>query len=133
MAEHRELDGFITDACTGRHILGYDFPLNCHSWCFSRRSGNPDDLYRHHPAHLAPAIYISRIWIHPSWNPGSHTPCASRWLAESRIRITRIRIRHESSVRSNHDPFHGVRPRRYGLWCLQGPTFDIELDNAVRL
>src|SRR5438034_1103002 len=92
----------------------------------------PDDLYRHHPAHLAPAIYISRIWIHSSWNPGSHIRCASRWLAESRIRITRIRIRHESSLRSNHDPFHGVRPRRHGLWCVQGP-FDIELDHAVRL
>src|SRR5206468_12567680 len=35
MAEHRELDGFITDPCAGRHILEYDFPLNCHSWCFS--------------------------------------------------------------------------------------------------
>src|SRR5439155_25547918 len=35
MAEPRELDGFITDPCAGRHILEYDFPLNCHSWCFS--------------------------------------------------------------------------------------------------
>ena len=45
MAEHRELDGFITDPRTGRHILEYDFPLNCHWMEFVVSVGGRPEQY----------------------------------------------------------------------------------------
>ena len=45
MAKYRELDGFITDPCTGRHILEYDFPLNSHCMEFVVSVGGRPEQY----------------------------------------------------------------------------------------